>query len=337
MFKGIFGGGEGKPNNQVNQSVIVSSSKEQKEVKKRSVKEDPGPQKGMMSLHKRPIVKTVNENKKKIDAKNANWSKAEDTIEKWENLNKAMTQFFELPISEILNNLQKNENYEIIKQTIEYFHKNGSMMQKLENQEKALLFPIKTDSVLEESDLVKHLREANECQANEITKLNEQIKVITKDRNKISEELAKNKAELDAKSKNIAELNYTVRCSNNKIQEYYKQMQQLTKSLEELKRMYNQDQLSGIKSIANLKTEKQKLQTELDEEREKVKKLVKDNEELSHENAARSEENRSSKPANKSMSKAFEPAAPSVTKEDTINFHTVLKKNLVFFNYKKIK
>ena len=158
MFKKLMGlGGEGKQEGEteVNRSMYVSSSKDKKQFSPAPphAKEDPGPLKSKMTSHKRTIVKNVSENQKKADSKGPNAEETESTLLQHEVLDRSLATFFELTPEELTADLTKSAHYEIIKDAIEYLHKNGSLIQKLENQEKGLKFPL-CITTKEESELV---------------------------------------------------------------------------------------------------------------------------------------------------------------------------------------
>ncbi len=146
MFKKMIGlGSDPKPDpaaeSEVNKSMYVTPSKDKKlAASPPRSKEDPGPLKGKMTTYKRTIVKTVTENKKRLDSK-LDLTKAEDTLARREMTEKGLAAFFELKPEELIADLGKTEHCEILKEAILYLHKNGASIVKLENQEQGLNFP----------------------------------------------------------------------------------------------------------------------------------------------------------------------------------------------------
>eukprot|EP00826_Nyctotherus_ovalis_P003200 TRINITY_DN10646_c0_g1_i2.p1 TRINITY_DN10646_c0_g1~~TRINITY_DN10646_c0_g1_i2.p1 ORF type:complete len:336 (+),score=129.42 TRINITY_DN10646_c0_g1_i2:58-1065(+) len=315
--------GKDSPNKpaQANKSVVVTPNVETRRFSK-FAKEDPGPRKDRFVSYKKAIVKNVADNKRRVDERGKFFSpsKAESVFKDRE---EGDVGYFDLNPEDLFE-LSKaadktKDNYSIIKQTALYLHTKGATLQRLQEKEQLLKFPVRVDTK-QESELVDYLTKALERQTVETKKLQEEIQMLTKVKNKAEEDLSKVAVEVDAKSKKIAELNYTIRVGGIKMQECQKKAQQQVRSIEELKRMQNHEQMKYMQDIISFKKEQSNLLRTIDEKEVEIKRLRRENEELRKENPLATEEQ---KLLSKSFHKLNE-TIPAIV-ETRANFHSIVE------------
>jgi hypothetical protein len=299
--------------------MVVPSNIEPRRYTKFS-KEDPGPRKDRFISYKKTIARTVADNKKRVDERGKFFSpsKAEKVFKDREGNE---VEYFELNPEELFEDAKTpdKEHCNIIKEVVFYLHKKGMMTQKLKEREEMLRFPIRVDKK-EESELVDHLNKALEKQAIETIRLQEEMQTLTKGKNKAEEDLAKSIVDTDTKAKKIAEFNYTIRVNNIKMQECQKKLQQQVKTIEELKKMNDNEQMKCMQDISLLKKEQVNLLKCIEAKEVEIKKLRKENEELRKECPLVTEEQ-------KILSKSFHKLNETIPIpiETNINFHSVIE------------
>jgi len=234
------------------------------------------------------IVKTVLENKMKIDEhmKGLDEKEMEKVLVSSEE--EKLEDFFKLTPEEVIGELEDKEKCYAIHETILYLHKIGSLIQQLQNQHQLSL---SKDS--EEASVIQYLRTSLEKQTEENKVLKEELEGLTKENNRIQEEHNKIIADLDIKSKKNAELSYIIRQHNTLIKTHARQIDKQAKLIEELKTMYREDEASYIRQINTLKVEKDNLLEVVEEVKAEIKRLGKENETLTRESTMRVEEEKS--------------------------------------------
>ena len=309
---------------QVNKSVVVPSNKEDT---KRALypKEDPGPRKDRFISCKKTIAKTVTGNKNRVDERGKlfNIKDADNDLKDHEGSISSLIELTNENVTQGCDKLEQNkEQCDVMKQTILYLKNKSKIIQQLEDKEKMLQFPIRID-IKEKSELVEYLKSELKKHESQFKKLQENFDNLLKAKNKTEEELAKNTIILDTKSKKIAELNYTINVSNTKIKEYQKKIFQQAKALDEIKKMNNHEQTKYIHDICLLKDENAKLIAKLKEKDLEIKKLEKEHEEFTAENALKADEQKI--PTN--LSKSFHKINESIhiPMEGNVTLHIILE------------
>jgi len=305
---------------QTNRTMVVPSNVEPRRYTKFS-KEDPGPRRDRFVSHKKTIAKTVAENKKRVDERGKFFSPSK-TEKIFKDREGNEVEYFELNPEELLEDSKSpdKEYCNIIKEAIFYLHKKGGMIQKLKEKEEMLRFPIKVDTK-EESELVDHLNKALEKQTIETKRLQEEIQVLIKGKNKAEEDLAKSVLDSDTKAKKIAELNYTIRVNNIKMQECQKKLKQQIKIIEELKKMNDNEQMKCMRDISSLKKEQANLLKLIEEKETEIKRLKRENEELNKKHPLVPEKK-------KALSKSFSYNPDEIINaviESNISFHSIIE------------
>ncbi len=306
-FKRLIGFGEEEcktPDGKVSRSMCLKSAKSSPSSvrAKPPPKEDPGSKQGRMFACRRTHFRTVAENKRRAEETGMPLGmvgniQVEAIAVRRETDAKERAIDLDISYSQLVTDLAKVEDdkeLSVIKEAIRYLHHDGSIIRRLEKQEQGLIFPL-VNAKKDESELVQQLRSELSHQSGEAKQLQSQIEVLTKERNKALDDLARARTESDAKGKKIAELNYTSRCADARIHEAQKQFAQLGKALDETRRMYGQEQSRTMRELAKTKEERGKLQDLLEEERSARKHVEKDYEDLQRENVAHIEELRASK------------------------------------------
>ena len=213
----FFGGSGSKPppenpDPKLNRSMYVSPSKDKKSASPpaKAFKEDPGPIKGKMVSYKRTNVKTIEENKKRIDDKERLLPKekrpqdAESRIAIRElMIREDVGHYFELNYEQLVADLKKTEGQselDVIREVVRYLHEKGVIIKKLEDQEQGLHFSLATK---EERELLIHLTKSVGDKTSENNTLQETFATLTREKNEALENLKKAQKELNSRNKKI--------------------------------------------------------------------------------------------------------------------------------------
>jgi hypothetical protein len=267
----------------LNKTVIIAPSKEQKQLAHQirpKVKEDPGPMKSVMIDWKKTLVKSVKDNKKRLEERQR-WSRkgldddAEELLLARDQQNITSAYYFPLSLEDIMQGLVKqpySPETETLLDVLKYMHQQGLERSQLIRDEQPLRFQYKP-SLVEEQEVVQQLRGDVTRLAGEVRRWQEQAATLGGEKRKAEEQQARLSAEVDARGKKIAELTYNLRCANQQLLESRKMLVEQGRQLSEIKGMYGREQATAIKSLASLRSENAQLHERLEEEQTEKSQL----------------------------------------------------------------